>query len=74
MSNKISLRIVGERTMHCGGCEGNVKFALSQIPGVNQVIPDRTTQMVEVSLSSDDINLDTMKAPLTEIGYQAEVI
>ena len=74
MSKKNSLKIVGERTMNCGGCEGNVKFALSQIPGVGEVNPDRNTQMVEVSLSSDDVNPDTMKAALTEIGYQAEII
>ncbi len=74
MSKKISMKIVGERTMHCGGCEGNVKFTLSQIPGVNEVIADRNTQMVEISLASDDVNPEAMKAALSEIGYQAEVI
>ena len=74
MSKKVSLKIVGDKIMNCGGCEGNVKFALSQIPGVNEVNPDRNTQMVDVSLSSDDINLDAMKAALTEIRYQAQVI
>jgi copper chaperone CopZ len=28
------LKVTDEQTMHCGGCERTVKFALKQLPGI----------------------------------------
>jgi len=72
--SKITLKIVGERTMHCGGCENGVRFSLSQLPGVEQVNPDRITQLVEVSLSSEETGIEQLKAQLEYLGYQAETV
>ena len=69
--SKITLKIVGDHLMNCGGCEGKVQNALSQIPGVAEVSPDRNTQLVEVTLLSEPIGLEQLNAQLETIGYQA---
>ena len=43
MSETITLKIVGDNTMHCGGCENTVKFALKQLAGVARVEAERQT-------------------------------
>ena len=73
MTTKMTLRIVGDHLMNCGGCEGNIRFALSQISGVAAVKPDRSTQLVELELSSPDVTLEVLQANLELIGYQAEL-
>lgn len=32
-----TLKVTGKQTIHCGGCERTVKFALKQLSGVRQV-------------------------------------
>jgi copper chaperone CopZ len=71
--SKIMLKIVGDHQMSCGGCEGNVRRALSMLPGVTEVAADRNTQLVEVSLSSDQIGFEQLKEQLDTIGYEAEL-
>ena len=70
---KILLKVVGERTIHCSGCERTVKYTLSRIPGVDQIKADYKTQMIEFELSPDLTDLDKVKADLEWIGYQVEL-
>ncbi len=70
---KVVLKVVGERTIHCSGCERTVKYALSRIPGVDQIKADHKTQMIEFELSPDLTDLDKVKADLEWIGYQVEL-
>jgi copper chaperone CopZ len=70
---QISLKVVGQRTIHCSGCENTVKYALSQIPGVEQIRADHKTQLIEFDLTSEVADLDKVKAELEWIGYQAEL-
>lgn len=32
---KIDIEVVGDKKMHCGGCESRVRFALQRMPGVH---------------------------------------
>lgn len=67
------LKVVGERTIHCSGCERTVKYTLSRIPGVDQIKADHKTQMIEFELSPALTDLDKVKADLEWIGYQVEL-
>ena len=72
MSEQIILKITGDRIMTCGGCENGVKMALSQVPGVEAVVPDRTTQMVTVNLKPEGAEISALLGSMANLGYQAE--
>lgn len=73
MSKTINLKVVGDHTMHCSGCEGSVIFSLSQLPGVEEVKADWKEQTIKVGLSSDEVDLEKIKSELDWIGYEVEV-
>ncbi len=66
------LKVVGEQTIHCGGCENAIRIALSQLPGVKQVKADHKTQLVEVSADVERADLETVRERLDWMGYQVE--
>lgn len=73
MTQILKLKVVGEQTMHCAGCESTVRFTLSHLPGVRGVKADHKAQTIEVDLVSDETDLEKVKAQLDWIGYQVEV-
>lgn len=74
MSEKVNFKVVGGKTMNCGGCEGRVKAILSQVPGVAGVIADSSTQLIEVTLAQANTRIDDLKTALGAIGYQVAVV
>jgi len=63
----IKLKVTG---MTCGHCEMAVKKALSQVPGVEQVVSvDRSREEAVVEGSPD---VSALVAAIEEEGYQAE--
>ena len=66
-----TLKVIGERTMHCGGCERTVEFALKQLPGVRRVKASCRTQRVDLTFDSQALNLERVCQKLDWIGYQA---
>lgn len=70
----LKLKVVGERTIHCGGCENTVKFTLSKLPGVRLVKADHETQLIEVTPGDGEVKLDKLIAELSWIGYEVEVV
>ena len=72
MSKILKLKIVGEHTMHCAGCERSITFSHSQFPGVEKVKADWKTQTIQVDLASDEVDLEKIKAELDWIGYEVE--
>jgi copper chaperone CopZ len=65
-----TLKVVGERTMHCGGCENTVKFALQQLPGVQEVEATHKTQLINLTFDPQTLNLKQVLQELDWIGYQ----
>lgn len=61
------LRIDG---MHCGGCERNVEFALSSLPGIARVRADRVAKTVEIAFEPSAIDEDKIRGAIEEIGYE----
>ena len=72
-SQTIRLKVVGENTLHCSGCERTVEFTLSHIPGIDQVVADHNQQTIQFVSTSTDTDLEKVKADLQWIGYEVEV-
>lgn len=66
------LKVVGEQTIHCGGCESAIRMSLYQLPGVKQVKADHKTQLVEVSADVEQTDPEAVRARLDWMGYEAE--
>jgi copper chaperone CopZ len=64
------LKVVGEQTIHCGGCENAIQMSLSQLPGVKRVKADHKTQLVEVSADVTQTDLQAVRERLEWMGYQ----
>ncbi len=73
-TNTLTLEVVGQQTLHCGGCERTVEFTLSQLPGVRVINVDHTTQLIEIALTGDETDLEKVKAELEWIGYQVVAV
>ena len=69
----VNLKVVGDNTMHCSGCERTVEFTISHMPGVEKVKADHKTQAIEFVLTSGETDLEKVKDSLEWIGYQVEV-
>ncbi len=74
MAQKKTFQVVGEQTMHCGGCERTVSFTLSNLPDVKVIKVDHKTQLIEVLLSGDEAGLEKVKKELDWIGYEVELV
>ncbi len=72
-TNTLTLEIVGEQTLHCGGCERTVEFTLSQLPGVRVIDVDHTTQLIKIALTGDETDFEKAQSELEWIGHQAVV-
>jgi copper chaperone CopZ len=69
----VKLKVVGDNTIHCSGCERTVEFTISHMPGVEKVKADHKTQAIEFVLTSGETDLEKFKGSLEWIGYQVEV-
>ena len=72
-AKRVELKVVGERTIHCSGCESTVKFTLSRIPGLEEIEADHQTQRIQFEIDPEVADLETVKAELEWIGYEVEV-
>lgn len=73
MTKQVALKVVGDHTMHCAGCERSITFTLGRFPNVEQVSADWKTQSILIDYSSDELDLDNMRKELDWIGYEVEV-
>lgn len=67
-------KITGNNTMHCGGCESTVKFALKQLAGVEVVEASHKTQQIELTFDPQFLALESISQELDWIGYQVEEV
>ncbi len=65
-----TLKVTGNQTMHCGGCESTVKFALKQLPGIQQVEANYKTQLIDLALDTEVLDVERVYQELDWIGYQ----
>lgn len=55
--------------MSCTGCERNVQFALSSLPGVKRVKADHKTKVVEVDFDPAANGEEEIRQAIEDIGY-----
>ncbi len=72
-TNSLILRVIGEQTMHCAGCERTVEFTLSRLPGVQRARADHKSQRITLEVEPKAADLEKIKGELDWIGYQVEV-
>ena len=72
-AKRVELKVVGDRSIHCSGCESTVKFMLSRIPGLQEVEADHQTQLIQFEFDPELADLEKVKAELEWIGYEVEV-
>lgn len=70
---KVDFEVVGEEKMHCGGCETRVRFALSRMPGVQEVLASAKTQRIAVVINPDQVTPEQVQARLQDAGFEAAV-
>ena len=68
------LKIVGENQLDCGMCENTLRFALRQLPGVQQVQASCNTQLIKIVFNLELISLDHIQQELAEMGYEVAEI
>lgn len=73
MVMKVDFEVVGEEKMHCGGCETRVRFALSRMPGVQEVLASSKTQRIAVVINPDQVTPEQVQARLKDAGFEAAV-
>jgi copper chaperone CopZ len=71
MSNEAKLlKIVGENHLDCGMCENRLRFALKQLPGIQQVQASCSTQLIKVVFDPQLIGLSNIRQLLAEMEYE----
>ena len=55
--------------MHCG-CEARIVGLLKKLPGVTEVKADHKTQLVRVTLDSQETSRADVRAKLEDLGYR----
>ncbi len=68
----LKLRVVGEQTIHCDGCERTIEATLSQFPGIRLVRADHETQTIEVDGVPGEMDTENVIAALDRIGYEVQ--
>lgn len=71
MSHELGFIVVGEKKMHCSGCETRVVNALGRLPGVRRVAANAGTQRIEVSVDAGGPDAASLIAHLARLGYRA---
>lgn len=55
--------------IHCDGCEGAIRNALTRLEGVSEVRPDHTTNRVEVDFDEQRVTEEAITERLDLAGY-----
>lgn len=70
MTIKLELKVIGEETIHCSGCETRIGYALRCLPGIQDVRASAETQDISVTLDPTRISPEQVRARLKQLGYQ----
>ena len=74
MNEKITFKVIGDRTIHCNGCENSINFALNQMPEVSEAAADRVSQMIEITPGGEVVDTAKFVKELDWLGYQVELV
>lgn len=63
------LKVVGNHTIHCSGCESTLRLVLGQLPGVHQVTASHRTQEIQLVVDTQPTTMDRVRQQLDWFGY-----
>ncbi len=66
MPTEVELTVEG---MSCAGCEANLRFALSSLPGVQRAKADFKAKIVEVAFDPSLTGEDEVRRTVEDMGY-----
>ncbi len=66
MAKEVELAVEG---MSCAGCEANLRFALSSLPGVERAKADFRAKSVQVVLDPSLTGKDELRQTIEDMGY-----
>lgn len=69
MTQTIDLKVIGEPTIHCAGCEQRIGNALRRLPGVQEVDASAQTQHVVVEIDPNQVSPEEVQSRLEHLGY-----
>ena len=72
-NNTVELKVVGERTLHCNGCENTVKMSLGLLPGLEAIEAEHDTQRISFDYDPSQIDIQQVKNQLELMGYEVEL-
>lgn len=64
-----SKKVFAVEGMDCAGCEGNIRFALSTLAGVERVEADHRAKTVEVEFDPERTDEAKVRGAIEGIGY-----
>jgi len=67
---EVDFIVVGEEKMRCSGCETRARFALSRLPGVQEVRADSKTRRITVVINPTQVTLEDVQARLKVAGFE----
>ncbi len=69
MTQTVDLKVIGEQTIHCAGCEQRIGNALRRLPGVGEVKASAQTQQVVVKIDPNQVSPEEVQSRLERLGY-----
>lgn len=69
----ITLEIIGERKLVCGGCEERIEGLLKKLEGVNKVRAKAHNQHVEILFNAARLDANAIAEYLLTAGYRTRV-
>jgi len=63
------LKVIGEHTIHCSGCETTLQLVLGQAPGVHQVTASHRTQEIHLVMDTQNSDMHQVQEQLDWLGY-----
>ena len=73
MLKSITLEVIGDQRIVCGGCEERIENLLKNLEGVDKVRAKSRSQRVEVLFDATRLDADTIAQRLGNAGYQTRV-
>ncbi len=70
MAVNVEFTVVGEEKMRCSGCGTRARFALSRLPGVQEVRVDSKTQRIAVVINPRQVTQEDVQARLKVAGFE----
>lgn len=72
MTKNMVVLEVTEGHICCEACENTIKRTVGQMAGVAEVSPSHETQLVEVTLDTDEVTVTAVQETLSKVGWQTQ--